>query len=50
MEDDTADQQATDEVMRPCDYCGHPVAKDSLDERDCPACGDPEWAADSASA
>lgn len=22
--------------MRPCDFCGHPVVIDSIDERDCP--------------
>ncbi|TDU80688.1 hypothetical protein EDD91_7605 [Streptomyces sp. KS 21] len=24
------------EGMRPCDFCGHPVVIDSVDERDCP--------------
>jgi hypothetical protein len=28
------------EAMRPCDFCGHPVVIDSIDERDCPVCGE----------
>jgi predicted RNA-binding Zn-ribbon protein involved in translation (DUF1610 family) len=28
--------------MRFCDFCGQPVVVDSVDEYDCPVCGDPE--------
>ncbi|MFD0566638.1 hypothetical protein ACFQ2M_35295 [Kitasatospora saccharophila] len=26
--------------LRPCDFCSRPVPEDSLDEHDCPVCGD----------
>ena len=28
------------EGLRPCDFCDHPVVVDSVDERDCPVCGE----------
>lgn len=34
-------QSLEDVGTRPCDFCGHSVAADSLDEYDCRACGDP---------
>ncbi|GAA3900981.1 hypothetical protein GCM10022207_82280 [Streptomyces lannensis] len=38
----TASVSGDDEDMRPCDFCGHLVAADSVDEYDCSVCGDPE--------
>ncbi|MFF2775475.1 hypothetical protein ACFVU3_11245 [Streptomyces sp. NPDC058052] len=35
-------QEPVDEDTRPCVFCDHPVAIDSLDEWDCPVCGGPE--------
>ena len=26
---------------RPCDFCGYPVKTGSIDEYDCPVCGEP---------
>jgi len=37
-----AEKHLGDGSMRPCDFCGHPVVVDSVDERDCPVCGEPE--------
>lgn len=35
-------EESADEGLRPCDYCGHPVVIDSVDEYDCPAYGEPD--------
>jgi len=37
-------EESAEEILRPCDYCGHPVALASVDERDCPVCGEPDGA------
>lgn len=42
MEDESTVQVSADEGLRPCDFCGHPVVLDSVDEYDCPVCGDSE--------
>ncbi|GAB3810074.1 hypothetical protein GCM10027605_47130 [Micromonospora zhanjiangensis] len=41
MEVDPATGVLENEDMRPCDFCGHPVKMKSVDEYDCPVCGDP---------
>ncbi|MGW0971667.1 hypothetical protein [Streptomyces sp. NPDC002516] len=33
-------REPADEGMRPCDFCGQPVVMDSVDEQDCPVCGE----------
>lgn len=40
MSDGVPEQESVDEGMRPCDYCGHSVVIDSIDEYDCAVCGD----------
>ncbi|WP_106972650.1 transposase [Streptomyces yerevanensis] len=40
VSDDVSVRGSADEGMRPCDFCGHPVVIDSVDERDCPVCGE----------
>ncbi|MEU9237877.1 helicase associated domain-containing protein [Streptomyces subrutilus] len=40
VSDDVAVRGSVGEGMRPCDFCGHPVVIDSIDERDCPVCGE----------
>ncbi|MEU6300759.1 NAD-dependent epimerase/dehydratase family protein [Streptomyces erythrochromogenes] len=40
MSEDMPVRESAGESMRPCDFCGHPVVMDSVDERDCPVCGE----------
>lgn len=40
MNDGASLQESVDEGMRPCDYCGHPVVIDAIDEYDCVVCGE----------
>ncbi|GAA3087408.1 hypothetical protein GCM10017562_67110 [Streptomyces roseofulvus] len=40
MSNDVPVRESAGEGMRPCDFCGHPVVMDSVDERDCPVCGE----------
>lgn len=40
VSDDVPVRAAAGEAMRSCDFCGHPVVIDSIDERDCPVCGE----------
>lgn len=40
MSDDLLVGASAGESLRPCDFCGHPVVMDSVDERDCPVCGE----------
>ncbi|MDX2703381.1 hypothetical protein PV350_10985 [Streptomyces sp. PA03-6a] len=42
MNDDEPPVEPLDDDMRTCAFCGHPVPEESLDEYDCPVCGDPE--------
>ncbi|MER7807306.1 hypothetical protein [Streptomyces sp900116325] len=40
MTDEAPGQESAGEGMRPCDFCGNPVVIDSIDEYDCPVCGE----------
>ncbi|GGX81741.1 hypothetical protein GCM10010515_56730 [Streptomyces fructofermentans] len=40
MSDGASVREPLGEGMRPCDFCGHPVVTDSVDEWDCPVCGE----------
>jgi rubrerythrin len=40
MTDEALVQESPGEGLRPCDFCGIPVGIDSIDERDCPVCGE----------
>jgi hypothetical protein len=40
VSDEVSVQGSAGEGMRPCDFCGHPVVINSIDERDCPVCGE----------
>ena len=40
MSDGAPVQESVVEGMRSCDYCGHPVVIDSIDEYDCAVCGE----------
>ena len=41
MEVDPAVELSGDGNVRPCDFCGHSVKVDSVDEYECPVCGEP---------
>jgi len=38
---ESAAEIAVEGDMRPCDFCGHPVGVDLVDEYDCRVCGEP---------
>ncbi|MET7302544.1 hypothetical protein [Embleya sp. NPDC005575] len=40
MSDGAPVRESSDEGMRPCVFCGHPVVIDSIDEYDCAVCGE----------
>lgn len=40
MSDEACVDEQGGKGMRPCVFCNHPVVIDSLDEWDCPVCGD----------
>ena len=40
VSDDLSVRGSAGEGTRPCDFCGHSVVIDSIDERDCPVCGE----------